>query len=655
MKPVVSVEARFGGSWVDISGYVQIESGSEIVITRGRASEVDTTQPGTCAVTLRNDAGEFTPGYSGSPFYPWVETFTPLRVKVAQPSLDGGDAWATHDETATGGAAVASAGDVMVAGGVAVDVPAWRERFYGFVEAWPVAWRGAQGLVSLVRVTAVDLLGLAGLQALRSYAANRILGWSPVAYYPLSEDSSSTRADDISGHDQPQLNKTQVGADGTFEFGNTDALPAPLESEGMALATRASATAGIYLLSAAALTTFGTSFTVVILAKPSASGYIWQIKQGTFVIGLYWASATSKYSVRQYNGSVWSTLVTSSAAHTELYCEVVTVTATTVTLRSDATRTATARAAATFSSPTVYIGYCSDSTSGFDDLPTAQMGHLAIIGSALTMATNGEADTLAAQLTTPATSFTQYADELLQDALGWAGFAGETVSYLGPRTQLGFVACSGETVSSLGDKLARGTLGRAVVTTAGQLQWVSPEYSPAIVELDATDATPDYEWVADKSTYVTDAKTSLPSGGSYTYSSTTPGRIRASRDIVGVLPSDAKCKDLVRFIVSGSSLDPRIPNAGFDLLGLPDVTAEELLDLDLGAVFSLSGLPSQIPDNQVLVIEGAREVVGAKVFAVEFNTSPSSRILPPDGWHFITLDDAVFGTLNTATNILAAT
>lgn len=617
--PEVKVEIKFNGTWADVSEYVSLAPGSEISITRGRASEVDTTQPGTCSLLLDNTDGRFTPKSPASPCFPGVVPFVPIRVQVST------DAGAT-----------------------------WRDRFTGYVEAWPVSFVAGVAL-SVVRLTAVDLLGLAGLTPLSCYAANQIRALDPVAYYPLSEDTAATWADDISGHHQPRLDKTQRGTGGTFEFGNRDNLPTPMEGVGWALVTPAGAnTNGIYLLSSSAMSSFGTEFTVVVLAKPAASGYIWQIQQGTYRLALYYDSSASKYRVRQYNGSSWSTLVSTSATVTGTYCEVLTVTATHVTLRSDATRTATARAAATFSSPTVYVGMCDDATSGFDDLLNGNVGQLAIIGRALTMtATTGEADVLAGRITQASVGFTQYADDLLEGALAWAGFDGETVDYLGTRTELGFVATNGETVASLGDKLSRGTLGRCAVNPSGSLTWIGADYSPTIVELDAGDVDPSFEWVTDRGAYVTDLTTTLPSGGNYTYASATAGLIRASREIVGVLPTDAECKELAQFIVSGSSLDPRIPNCTFDLLTLDTAIVDELLDLESGAVLSLSNLPSQIPDDQVLVVEGVVEKVGVKAWSLEFNTSPSSRIIPPAGWAFLVLDDATYGTLDTATNILA--
>ena len=77
---------------------------------------------------------------------------------------------------------------------------------------------------------------------------------------------------------------------------------------------------------------------------------------------------------------------TSSAATTGLHVEVVTVSATQVVLRSDATHTAGARAAATFTAPTVAVGYLVDSTSGFDDLTSALISGVAVVPGVMAMA-----------------------------------------------------------------------------------------------------------------------------------------------------------------------------------------------------------------------------------------------------------------------------
>lgn len=592
MIPQWKIEIDLGG-WRDVSD--KLMPGAAISITRGRPNELSAVSAGSASFTLDNSDGRFTQGLRTGAYYPNVRMFAPVRIS----------AW---------------------------DGTSWLLRFVGFVQKWPVSFTESTGKQAVVTCSCVDLLGLMGLKSLRAQAYECIVAHRPVVYYPLDEASGAASAADLMGVG-PGLTPTQVSSGGTLEFGNTDASPAPLEGSGMALATRSSATAGLYLLSASALPSLGVEFTIGVLTNPTASGYIWQLKQGAYILGLYYNASTSKYLLRQYSGS-WSTLVSTSATKTGLHYEIVKVTATTVTLLSDATRTATARAAATFTAPTLYVGYCSDMTSGFDDMPSAHFGQVAIIGRALVMTAAGEADILAADVTT---TQTRYAEDLLTKALAWAGITA-TVGYLGSRKLLGYVATLGQSLTGLAEVISAGANGRFVAMRDGLLKWVDNDYSPALLELVSGDAEPTIVWDVDESAYVTEVSTTLPSGGSYRYAATTT-LIRADRSIQGVLATDQACKDLAQYIVSGASLDSRIPDAAFDLLTcVSDATVAALLAEDIGSQIAISGLPAQIPDDQILIVEGISETIGTEVWTLTFNTSPSSVVLPPEGWYFAYID-----------------
>jgi Concanavalin A-like lectin/glucanases superfamily len=118
-----------------------------------------------------------------------------------------------------------------------------RPRFYGVVNEFPVDW---EGLVSTVQISCTDLFKrLNRLPALRSMAAEEILVQAPMVYYPLSEDSTSTSAGDISGGGAPSLAITQAGSGGTLVFAGADG---PAETgEQVPVFTPSSATAGKWL------------------------------------------------------------------------------------------------------------------------------------------------------------------------------------------------------------------------------------------------------------------------------------------------------------------------------------------------------------------------------------------------------------------------
>ncbi|MFD7709467.1 hypothetical protein [Streptomyces sp. NPDC059786] len=118
-----------------------------------------------------------------------------------------------------------------------------RQRFWGMVNEWPIAW---EGLSSKVSITCTDLFKrLNRLPALRSMLTEEIIQRVPVAYYPLTEPADSTSAGDLSGNGLPALAITQAGAGGTLTMADSDGPPAT--SETATVFTPATATAGKYL------------------------------------------------------------------------------------------------------------------------------------------------------------------------------------------------------------------------------------------------------------------------------------------------------------------------------------------------------------------------------------------------------------------------
>lgn len=64
-------------TWSDITAYVQ-----SLSITRGRDDVLSQVQTGTARVTLVNDDGRFSPGYTASPLYGHVATMRAVRVRA---------------------------------------------------------------------------------------------------------------------------------------------------------------------------------------------------------------------------------------------------------------------------------------------------------------------------------------------------------------------------------------------------------------------------------------------------------------------------------------------------------------------------------------------------------------------------------------------
>ena len=64
-------------TWSDITAYVQ-----SLSITRGRDDVLSQVQTGTARITLVNDDGRFSPGYTASPLYGHVATMRAVRVRA---------------------------------------------------------------------------------------------------------------------------------------------------------------------------------------------------------------------------------------------------------------------------------------------------------------------------------------------------------------------------------------------------------------------------------------------------------------------------------------------------------------------------------------------------------------------------------------------
>lgn len=74
------VEIYVNGAWTNISSYVRYASG--IALSRGRSDWASQIDPGTCALTLSNNDGRFSPRNPNSPYYGSLGRNTPLRVKM---------------------------------------------------------------------------------------------------------------------------------------------------------------------------------------------------------------------------------------------------------------------------------------------------------------------------------------------------------------------------------------------------------------------------------------------------------------------------------------------------------------------------------------------------------------------------------------------
>lgn len=162
--PQVIVEVQFtAGVWTDISSYVY-----EVHTNRGRNSQLDRMEAGTCDLILNNKDRRFDPSNTSSPYYPNVVPVRPIRVRAL---------WSAS----------------------------YYPRFQGFVEDWTPRWRGRHGEVE---VRCVDAFEWLSLRKLGNPFALEMMEDSPRAFWRLNENSGPT-AIDSSGNG---YNGTYVGS-----------------------------------------------------------------------------------------------------------------------------------------------------------------------------------------------------------------------------------------------------------------------------------------------------------------------------------------------------------------------------------------------------------------------------------------------------------
>jgi hypothetical protein len=183
----VVVEVMFNGvNWTNITSYVRVSDG--ISITRGRGDEQGEVAPGTMSLVLIND-GRFTPGLASGAYYPNVKKGRRIRCRVV------------------------------------VGVNSYT-RFDGYVNEWPVAWEGGTAL-SLVSITCTDLFKRLGMVApMRSLLEEEMLALDPDLYYTFSEPDGATSAGDTSGNGWRSMaiapdNPSAAGR-GTITFGTAE-------------------------------------------------------------------------------------------------------------------------------------------------------------------------------------------------------------------------------------------------------------------------------------------------------------------------------------------------------------------------------------------------------------------------------------------------
>lgn len=206
VKVEIAFNAGFGTAaasrtWTDVSAYVELDQG--LSITFGRQDERSTADANQLTLTFDNRDGRFTPGNTGSPYYPNVKLDRPIRV-TATP-VDGSAS----------------------------------TRFVGYINEWPLEWPDAADASAYVTVTASSRLARLGTTAsLANIVSQSYLVDDPAGYYTLGEPEASTQANDSSGNAAGPL--VPIGTGTAVVFGNdtgpgTDGITAAQFAQGQYL------------------------------------------------------------------------------------------------------------------------------------------------------------------------------------------------------------------------------------------------------------------------------------------------------------------------------------------------------------------------------------------------------------------------------------
>ncbi len=160
----ILVQILVNGAWTDISDFVYQRN--DISISgRGRPDETSQTSPASLTFTLNNVGGTFSPGNPSSPYYPYIQSNTQIRIFVNSQSGNG-TAYAGY-------------------------------RFWGEVRKWPPSW-DVTGNDSYVSVTAGGLLtryiqGANIRSPLHRYYDRKTDATAPIAHWTCEELVGATQ------------------------------------------------------------------------------------------------------------------------------------------------------------------------------------------------------------------------------------------------------------------------------------------------------------------------------------------------------------------------------------------------------------------------------------------------------------------------------
>jgi len=573
--PQVKLEHLVNGSWLDVtSRLLWSESGASLQIQRGVADD-GAAMVGTASFTLDNSDGVLTPRRPGSPHYPYLIRFRPVRFTA----FIGGS---------------------------------WRARHYGFLDSEVLTFGNETATDCRVTWSTIDHFGMAGLKALRSVAVESTAALGPLAYWPLT-DPESAAASDQSSYSRPGLAVQQWKTGGEMAWGAGAVFPT--DSSGGMTFTPAS-DSGLYLQSDGTVD-LPTSWSLSVFIYPGAKdGYVCQVGTDSYSLGIWYDTSTKKLSAIETkldtSGDPIDYVLSTTTATWAGGMEHLYVTPSTVKLNSDTGSAGTRHSTVRMLSSLVSVGGAFAVESGRARMYSGEVKHLAIwSGTSVPIS--------ATTYTVGPTAMFTMASAVAQ-VMAWAGLT-VTVGTQGSNPAVVLVRTDGSTPLDIISSYARGSLARIFCLGDGTIRQSAYDYIPAAVSADAGVIGMGVEWSANPAGDATDAVMTWPDGSTYT--ATEAADYRSAIDLPGVL-TNAAGRTVADWLVSGPYGEPSFPVAPFDLLTIP--SPDSLALLESGSILSIPGLPSQLPAaTQQGVVQSVTETLGASEWSLGVSTDSDAR------------------------------
>ncbi|MFF1348514.1 LamG domain-containing protein [Streptomyces sp. NPDC058322] len=528
-------------------------------------------------------------------------------------------------------------------------------RFYGTVNEFPVEW---EGLYSSVTISATDLFKrLNRLPPLRSMLGMEVLTRDTLtglysflaAYYPLSEPSGAASAGDVAGRGVGALAVTQVSSGGVLEFGTAGV---PETDETAVTLTPASASAGQYLVADLGAQTAADTTTWV----PHIEVWVKTTTTGRVICGLH-DPALDHQLVLLLNGSGILTIES-----TENGPPVTTVTTSSANLADDRWH----HLVYDGSTKRIYVDGAAVGSnlavSGVADLRALYVGGYR--GARLWA---GQISHFALHLATgPAGAvYTSTYDAM-------AGFAGESADWrvdrLARYAGLDSVLALGFTHDPVASQGPGGTgvvarLREVEQTESGRLYARRDAFGLAYQSRDlrynpnpANEAftipyadleTSRVQLADDDQKLCNQVEASRPGGATQMVSA--PSSVFAfgvyGQQLAILKTTDNSVTDAAYWLVSRyANPDPELREVAVEAYTMPQY--EGILNADISAAFSVTGLPEQAPATTMRVtVEGYTETLKERSHVIQFRTSAATT---DSVW---VLEDPAYGLLGLTTRL----